>query len=272
MNTKRTSLFFDDLDDYKKIKEEAIKFNSAYNGGNIIQDDIFNIAKNYVRRKEKKLEIIRIPIEDEELWAFTLVRYDTIFVCVNAALPLNKQIFAMAHELYHIYCYVEKDSSLVLDGNAVLQKEIMSDSGNCREDLEANAFAGLLLMPKDTLISQMDIYDIDNRNITVDDVIKLMDIFAIPYRAVVLRLIESNIISESYGEKLLSEESEYIINKIEITGVAKRWQLDGKEMVSFGSLIENMEFNRDNDAITDLRYTDDKEFIDRLKEELDGVE
>ena len=271
MSSKKTSLFFNDLEDYKKIKEESIMFNSAYNGGNIIQDDIFNIAKNYARRKQKELEIIRIPIEDDELWAFTLVKYDTIFVCVNAKLPLNKQIFAMAHELYHIYCYIEKNSSLVLDGNMVLQTEIMDNDGKCREDLEANAFAGLLLMPKDFLISQMDIYDINGATITVDDVIKLMDIFAIPYRAVVLRLIESEIISPSYGDKLLKESSENIINRIELTGVAKRWLLDGKGIVSFGSLLENIQFNKDNEVILESRYNDDKSYMVRISKKLNGV-
>ena len=51
--------------------------------------------------------MLRYPIHDDELWALTFLKQDTIFVCVNTALPLCKQFFAAAHELYHIYCYVE---------------------------------------------------------------------------------------------------------------------------------------------------------------------
>lgn len=177
----------------------------------------------------------------------------------------------MAHELFHIYCYIEKDSSLILDCNTVLQEDIMNNVGLCKEDLEANAFAGLLLMPKDTLLSQMDIYDIKRESITVDEVIKLMDIFAMPYRAVVLRLIESDVISKSYGEKLLNVSSEKVLDKIELTGVGKRWQIDGKNRISFGSLLENMKYNEENDVLFESRYNDDESYILEIKNKLNGV-
>lgn len=271
MGNIKASLFFKDSEDFIRIKEESTSFNYNYNGGNIIQDDIFNIAENYARKKGNNLELITIPIEDEELWAFTFVKCNTIFVCVNSKLPMNKEIFAMAHELFHIYCYIEKDSSLILDCNTVLQEDIMNNVGLCKEDLEANAFAGLLLMPKDTLLSQMDIYDIKRESITVDEVIKLMDIFAMPYRAVVLRLIESDVISKSYGEKLLNVSSEKVLDKIELTGVGKRWQIDGKNRISFGSLLENMKYNEENDVLFESRYNDDESYILEIKNKLNGV-
>lgn len=271
MKVFKSSLFYRNTDLYREISDISIMFNSIYNRENIIQDDIFYIAKNYARKKEVELELLRIPIDDNELWAFTFVKNNIIFVCINANLPLNKEIFAMAHELYHIYCYMEKDSSLVLNGSTVLQSEVFNNNEKCIEDLEANAFAGLLLMPKEAIITQMDIYGINSSNIKIDDVIKLMDIFAVPYRAAVLRLIESEIIYVKQGEELLKYSSEEVESRIDLTGVAKRWQLDSRNMISFGTLRENMEFNKENDVVLESRYENDEKYISEIMVSLIGV-
>ena len=55
----------------------------------IIKDNIFAVIQNYARKKEIALELLRFPIHDDELWALTFLKQDTIFVCVNTALPLE---------------------------------------------------------------------------------------------------------------------------------------------------------------------------------------
>ena len=55
----------------------------------IIKDNIFAVIQNYARKKEIALELLRFPIHDDELWALTFLKQDTIFVCVNTALPLK---------------------------------------------------------------------------------------------------------------------------------------------------------------------------------------
>ena len=55
----------------------------------IIKDNIFAVIQNYARKKEIALEMLRYPIHDDELWALTFLKQDTIFVCVNTALPLK---------------------------------------------------------------------------------------------------------------------------------------------------------------------------------------
>ena len=72
-----------------------------------IQDDIFNVLENYVIHHDMPFELLRYPIADVELCACTFIRQGRMFVMVNSAIPLSKQIFAAAHELYHIYCYFE---------------------------------------------------------------------------------------------------------------------------------------------------------------------
>ncbi|MFI3214683.1 MAG: hypothetical protein R3Y24_15305, partial [Eubacteriales bacterium] len=105
------SLFKIDNKKYKKISECVTSFNALYNKNNIMQDDIFSILENYVLRNDMPFDLLRYPIEDKELCACTFIRKGHMFVMVNSKLPVSKQIFATAHELYHIYCYFQENNS-----------------------------------------------------------------------------------------------------------------------------------------------------------------
>ncbi len=93
---------------------------------------------------------------------------------------------------------------------------------------EANAFAGLLLMPDQLLHEQILLYGLDKDLVTVDSVLMLMDMFAMPYKAVVLRLFESGNISHQQAEKLLEVGSADVMERVLLTGKSKtlaaRWQ------------------------------------------------
>lgn len=106
-NVLEDSLFVSQTKKFDEIQSIVRQFSAEYVGNSIIKDNIFAVIQNYARKKEIALELLRYPIHDDELWALTFLKQDTIFVCVNTALPLCKQFFAAAHELYHIYCYVE---------------------------------------------------------------------------------------------------------------------------------------------------------------------
>lgn len=71
--------------------------------------------------------MLRYPIHDDELWALTFLKQDTIFVFVNTAFPLCKQFFAAAHELYHIYCYVE-------NADQFCHAQIVTELNRCNAD------------------------------------------------------------------------------------------------------------------------------------------
>lgn len=68
--------------------------------------------------------------------------------------------------------------------------------------MEANAFAGILLVPVDALEQQIRIYQINKEAIEMNDILTLMDIFAVPYKAMVLRLLEEKIISDDQARKM----------------------------------------------------------------------
>lgn len=263
-----TSLFENNPKRFQKITDLSRKFIGVYCVDSIIGENVFQLLQNYARRHDVTLEILRYPFHDNKLWACTFLKKGTIFVCINSELPQNKQVFAAAHELYHIYCYVEDVDQNIIRSGSVLDSKTADESANTQEDIEANAFAALLLMPDRLLNDQIDLYSIPKGNVTVDDLLVLMDFFGIPYKAVVLRLYESKNIPKSKAAELLSIPTETIRHRIALTGKAKRWMLDGRGIESFGSLEDNLDFNRQNELLTESREAKDTSYLSELKKQL----
>lgn len=259
---------------FRDIEQTAKTTLTNFCGDTIIRDRIFNSIRTYAKIKDLSIEILRYPIQDNELWAFTFLKKGVIFVCINTALSVCKQIFAAAHEFYHIICYVEDtDQSSIRNGSMLRGKdedEIVGD----QEEIEANAFAGLLLMPTDEVDKQLRLLSIDGTSISIDDVLYMMDIFAIPYKACVLRLLECGKISAATANKLYSYEWSFVHKRMMLTGKAKRWNLNGKGTEVFGSLLENFDYNLKHELLTNERIKSDSDIISRLKDEyqLDEVE
>ena len=86
-NVLEDSLFVSQNEKFDEIQSIVRQFSAEYVGNSIIKDNIFAVIQNYARKKEIALELLRYPIHDDELWALTFLKQDTIFVCVNTALP-----------------------------------------------------------------------------------------------------------------------------------------------------------------------------------------
>lgn len=264
-NVLSGSLFERQEKRFRQMEDLSRKFAGAYSGNTIIRDNIFSVIENYARKKESPLEMLRYPFRDDELWAFTFVKKGIVFVCVNSDLALCKQNFAVAHELYHFICYAENEEQHAIREGSWLDFGTVNDAGKTQEDLEANAFAGLLMMPENLLSEQLSIYGISRKKIRVDDVLCLMDVFALPYKAVILRLYECGYISLKHAGLLLEVDATEIAGRIGLTGKAKRWQLSGSGMERFGSLEENIAFNSEHELLTDSRESSDKKRIRKIK-------
>lgn len=244
---------------FEQIKAIAAGFSELYIGRNIIQDDIFAAIENYAKTWEIPLEWLRFPINDEELCACTFLRGGRIFVLINSALPMAKQNFAAAHELYHIRCYLEENDSELATSGSILESKTIDSGTSEEEEMEANAFAGLVLVPVDDLEQQIRIYRIDREKITIDDVLTLMEIFAVPFKAMVLRLLEEHIITEIQASELISLSSETITEHMKLTGKAKRWDMRPAGYERVGSLLENLTINTDTEALPKTRLDEDWE-------------
>lgn len=252
------SLYKKDRKKYDKISECVTSFNALYNKNNIIQDDIFSVLENYVKRKEMPFDLLRYPVRDKELCACTFIRKGHMFVMVNSALPVSKQIFATAHELYHIYCYFEENEPVLLQSGSMLRSDVLDEDTKEIEDMEANAFAALLLAPKERIEEQTDVYNLSYKNTSVQVVLRIMDIFAIPYKAAVLRLYEEEKINIKIAEELLRVDDAEVNRQIELTGKASRWQEIPKDLIRFGSLTEQMFDAKQMEAVRDERLESDK--------------
>lgn len=108
----------------------------------------------------------------------------------------------------------------------------------------------------------------DKDDMDTDSVLSLMDMFAIPYKATVLRLYESNCIKRHKAEELFCVTAEDVEKRVELTGKAKRWQLDGSGTESFGTLLEKADYNTEHDYLTESREKEDWKYISELKKEL----
>lgn len=252
---------------FEHMNELSKAFAVNYCGNTIIRDSIFGIVPNYARKRELPLEVLRYPFKDEELWAFTFIKKGTIFLCVNTELPICKQIFAMAHELYHIHCYAEDINTNTITGGSLLDARTFNEEAATQEDLEANAFAGLLLMPDASVVEQFKIFGLSKEELNVDDVLVLMDIFALPYKAVILRLIENGMIKETKARELFKINSSYVSDRIQLTGKAQRWQKNSNDLIHYGSLLENLSFNSEHELLVDTREASDSAYLEKIGKE-----
>lgn len=248
-----------------EVEETAKTVSLLYSGNPMIRDSIFSVIGNYARKNELPIEILRYPFHDDELWAFTFLKKGTIFICINSGLSLCKQIFATAHELYHIYCFGEDTDQNTIRNGSLLKGEAV-DNAVVQEELEANAFAGLILMPLKSVRDQIELLGIQEKSISLDDVLMMMDAFAIPYKACILRLYECGVIGEAKARELYDKNWKEIQDRIYLTGKAKRWQLDGSGTELFGTLLEDFAYNCENDFLTESRKESDQVFISSLKD------
>lgn len=265
------SLFCTQKKKYAELKSFTKKFSAVYAGNTIVKDSIFTVIQNYAQQNEMSLELMRFPMKDEELWAFSFEKEGTLFVCINTSLPFCKQFFAGAHELYHVCCCCEYQEHSYIRNGSVLDNETADENGNMQEDLEANAFAGMVLMPDQLLYEQIQLYGLDHRQMNRDSILLLMELFAMPFKAVVLRLYECGYITRSNAEELMNTDMSDILNRISVTGKAKHWQLDGRGTECFGSLFEKAEYNICHGYLTESREKEDSLYLSNLKKDFDMI-
>lgn len=260
----RNSLYEQDVNKFGELSRSVIQFNSLYNGNNIIQDDIFSVLTNYARRNKFALELLRFPTEDDDFCTLTCVKKGRIFVYINSWLPLADQIFAAAHELYHIWCFVEKKDTSVLRKGSFLDFAAMTEDVKSKEDQEANAFAGMLLVPSNALHEQMQVYGIAREKQTLEDIIRLMAIFSVPYKGILLRLYEEKYMKEDIVHNFLSIRKETLARAIRYMPDAARWQRRTPEVFQMGSLTQLMDHNQEYDLVADSRAAGDREMLSQI--------
>ncbi|MHB8076783.1 ImmA/IrrE family metallo-endopeptidase [Desulfosporosinus fructosivorans] len=201
----------------KAISKMAILGKSS----RILKDEIFKVLA-------EASVLIQYPVEDLELCGFVCYKGKTIYCFINSFIPLEKQIFASAHELYHIWF----EQEMLSRGGELLKSNVIdSESVQPKNETMANRFAAMLLVPKDVLRNELSNFKVTENNIQMSHIVRIMDLFGVPYKAMVRRLLEIDFITTEKCLELLSEDSVTEANLIQ-----KRLQI-GDEMLNQTMII-----------------------------------
>ncbi len=177
------------------------KLNEYCKLNDVIGTQIFSIL-------ELQNKVLYYPIEDEEVWAFSEKIKGKSFVWINTAIDYDKQVFAAAHELYHLW-------SNENEGEVILKDDIEDENTEItlnKNELKANRFAAEFLINEQLLLQEIYIYGIDKSKIEIKDILKLSNLFVVPYKTMVKRLYEIKLINKAGYEKF----AEYTNEQIEI--------------------------------------------------------
>lgn len=186
--------------DVNEIKEFAReKLGRCRKGNDIIGTQIFSILTLYAR-------VIYYPLGKNGPWGFTRIsgsQNDTLldkpFVAINSSIPVDCQIFAAAHELYHIWYEQNPD---------ILPADLLNSQNQEISEKKANRFAAEFLVDEQLLKQEIDIYKI--KKYTIKSILQLASLFSIPYRTMVKRLFEISMISSAEADGFLSETEDVI--------------------------------------------------------------
>ena len=247
---------------FEEIRKTALHFHCDYCIPSIIKDNIFVFIRNYIRKAERKAELMFFPFEAEDLEAVSFIRDDTVFLCLNTEKTLSEEVYASANELYRILRYIEDEESSGF--YSILTQDMLEDD-NYGLNAEANAFARLLLVPDNLLSEAVSVNGIEFGRDLMRDVLLVMSLFAVPFRPTVIRLYECGNISREQALSLLSISKAEVENELRLSSVGRIWQQSGKGTESLGSFIETYEYAVCNGLLPEGKIREENEFIERIK-------
>ncbi len=172
----------------------------------VIGNQIFSILGLYAR-------VFYYPLGEKEPWGLTYMwgtdsaySDEKPFVAINTSIPIDAQVFAAAHELYHIWFDQRSEA---------IPSSILYDSGESDHEIDdpelrANRFAAEFLVDEDLLRQEMKIYSITPGKIRVKDVLTLASLFTVPYKTMIKRLCEIGAMNKFEMDDFLSKSEDIL--------------------------------------------------------------
>jgi Zn-dependent peptidase ImmA (M78 family) len=170
------------------------------------------MVNSYFEEKAEKLLIdadcFRVPVDinkcaaylnvkvegltlEDNVSGFFINKDNSLLIGYNVNESPRRKNFTIAHELAH-YVLHAKDSPLFIDkNNYKLYRDTNSSSGEIIKEIEANAFAAALLMPKKLITEKMDSLSEENKNSLIKT---LANFFVVSPQAMGIRLVNLGII------------------------------------------------------------------------------
>lgn len=152
--------------------------------------------------------VLYYPLGEDGPWGFTCQGTGKPFIALNTAIDVEKQVFAAAHELYHIFFNGKAD----FIPSSILGE--IDEQGNTLEisELKANRFAAEFLVDESLLKQEMQLYSVISGKVTVKDILMLANLFYVPYEMMVKRLCEVNAITSEESDALRDRTLDEISN------------------------------------------------------------
>ena len=197
-NYLKKILLENDIESIKSKINILIEENHIINP--IIKDDMLKLLESVGK-------VLYYPINDN-VCAFYVKAGNNHFkeniIFINTFMSYEIQIFAAAHEFAHIIGIAENHEELLVE-DKIFNYVFDSMENIDKNEMLANYFASELLV-KDTILEsqllKMKINKLDS--ITMEDIIRLMDIFLFPYKPMVLKLYCIGKISYERYEELIN--------------------------------------------------------------------
>jgi len=188
-------------EEFEKIEIKALKHRRMNDLGieSPIGDKIFDIIEN-----EYDSFLLLYPLKSRNIAGFTRKKGEIIQIFINTSFDKGFQNFAGAHELYHLIQFQEKDNdNFILCKNTDVLDTIDESDINL-EELKANYFAAAFLLPREVVFEKFK--KIKRVNYSEQDfileILKLQFQYEVPFKTILKRLRELEIIDKKYYEKL----------------------------------------------------------------------
>lgn len=166
--------------------------------------EVLNIMQISRPSFEKKgYLVLEMPFADGEIGALCYKGDALGYIVLNSSLPKVNVNFAICHELYHVF-YQKNDfrTKVEFANNHYYEHE---------EEVAANLFAGMLLMPEASFRFMYAKFKDESENDERDTIMRLMNYYQAPYMAVLIRCYELSLPNaDSISEELLNIEQETI--------------------------------------------------------------
>ncbi len=195
----------------KDLVNEKLK--EFYNEANMENEDdlldIMQIARTVINKNGYLLA--EIPFKDIEIGAICFGGDGSKYVLLNSALPRVNVNFSLCHEIYHILYQdhpFKEPIELYMNENYYDHKE----------EILANHFAAALMMPELKFIKMFNKFEQESEKgkSELQTIVKLMNYFAAPYMAVLIRCYELELLKDGESLKmLLSITPEQISNEFD---------------------------------------------------------
>ena len=135
---------------------------------------------------------IRTQELEDSISGMLVIKDGRVIIGVNEKHHPNRQRFTLAHELGHFLLH-RGSSSIFVDASTVFFRDGISSDGSKAQEVEANAFAGELLMPEKLIREAINSRPID----AFDEgaVRRLATQFAVSAQALTIRLTRLGLIN-----------------------------------------------------------------------------